>query len=66
MNVNSLFNMLMKMFGRKAVDAGVRFAAGKGKPDAEMTPEERARAKQARELAQRAKKVARISRGLWR
>jgi hypothetical protein len=66
MNLNGLFNMLTKMFIRHAVDAGVDYAARKGKPEAEMTPEERAQAKRARDLAARAKQVQKVTRRLWR
>lgn len=66
MNLNSLFNMLAKMLVRSAMDAGVDFAARRGKPEAEMTPEERAQAKRARDLAGRAKQVQKVTRRLWR
>lgn len=66
MDLNGLFNMLTKMFLRSAVDAGVDYAARRGKPEAEMTPEERAQAKKARELAQRAREVTKVTRRLWR
>lgn len=66
MNLNGLFNMLAKMFIRSAVDAGVDYAARKGKPEAEMTPEERAQAKRARDLAGRARQVQKVTRRLWR
>jgi hypothetical protein len=66
MNVNGLINMLTKMFIRHAVDAGVDYAARRGKPEAEMTPEEREQARKARELAGRAKEVSKVTRRLWR
>jgi hypothetical protein len=66
MNLNGLFNMLAKMLVRSAMDAGVDYAARRGKPEAEMTPEEREQAKKARELAARAKEVSRVTRRLWR
>jgi hypothetical protein len=66
MNLNGLFNMLAKMFIRSAVDAGVDYSARKGKPEAEMTPEERAQAKRARDLAGRARQVQKVTRRLWR
>lgn len=66
MNLNGLFNMLTKMFVRSAVDAGVDYAARRGKPEAEMTPEEREQAKNGRELAQRAKEISKVTRRLWR
>ena len=66
MDLNGLFNMLAKMVFRGAVDAGVDYAARRGKPEAEMTPEERAQAKRARDLAGRAKEVQKLTRRLWR
>ncbi len=66
MNLNGLFNMLTKMLVRSAVDAGVDYAARKGKPDAELTPEEREQAKRARDLAGRAKEIQKVTRRLWR
>jgi hypothetical protein len=66
MNLNGLYNMLAKMLVRSAMDVGIDFAARRGKPEAEMTPEERAQAKKARELAARAKDVQKVTRRLWR
>lgn len=66
MDLNGLFNMLAKMFVRSAVDAGVDYAARKGKPEAELTPEEREQAKRARDMAARAKEIQKATRRLWR
>jgi len=66
MNLNGLFNMLAKMFVRSAMNAGLDYATRRGKPEAEMTPEEREQAKKARDLAARAKEVQKITRRLWR
>jgi hypothetical protein len=66
MNLNGLFNMLAKMLVRSAMDAGIDFAARRGKPEAEMTPEEHAQAKKGRDLAARAKEVQKVTRRLWR
>lgn len=66
MNLNGLFNMLTRMFVRSAVDAGVDYAARRGKPEAQMTPEEREQAKNGRELALRAKEISKVTRRLWR
>ena len=41
MDVNGLFRMLTRMFLNKAINAGIDYAARRGKPKAEMTPEER-------------------------
>lgn len=66
MDLNGLFNMLTKMFIRQAVDTGIDYAARRGKPESEMTPEEKDQAKKARDLAQRAKEVSNVTRRLWR
>jgi hypothetical protein len=66
MDLNGLFNMLAKMFVRSAMDAGIDYATRSGKPEAEMTPEEREQTRKARDLAQRAKEVAKVTRRLWR
>lgn len=66
MDLNGLFNMLTKMFVRRAVDAGVDYAARRGKPESEMTPEEKAQAQRGRDLAARAKEVQKVTRRLWR
>jgi len=66
MNLNGLFDMLTKMFIRSAVDVGIDYAARKGKPESEMTPEEKAQAARARDLAARAKEVQKVTRRLWR
>ncbi|MCU0903152.1 MAG: hypothetical protein MUE83_04675 [Tabrizicola sp.] len=66
MNLNGLFNMLAKMFIRSAVDAGVKHFAQRGKPEAEMTPEEKEQAKRAQDMAERAKQIQNVTRRLWR
>jgi hypothetical protein len=66
MNLNGLFSMLTKLFIRHAVDAGVDYAARRGKPESEMTPEEKAQAQRGRDLAARAKEVQKVTRRLWR
>ncbi|WP_128516893.1 hypothetical protein [Tabrizicola thermarum] len=66
MDLNGLFNTLARMFVRSATKAGIDYAARKGKPEAEMTPEERQQARQARDLAARAQKAQRLVRRLWR
>ena len=66
MNLNGLFQMLIRMFIKQAVDTGIEIAARRGKPEAEMTPAERQEAQRARDLAGRAKDVAKVTRRLWR
>ncbi|MFN6924271.1 MAG: hypothetical protein ACK4P8_01325 [Tabrizicola sp.] len=62
MDLNRLFNMLSRMFLRSAMRTGLDFAARRGKPQAEMTPEERVQAKNASAMAQKAQRAARIGR----
>ncbi len=66
MDLNGLLNRLVKMFVRSAVDAGVDYAARRGKPEGKLTPEEREQAKTARNLARRAKDISKVTRRLWR
>ena len=66
MDLNRLWNTLARMLFRSAMDAGVDYAARRGKPQAELTPEERKQAQQARDLAARARKFQNITRRLWR
>jgi hypothetical protein len=61
MDINRLINMLMRLFGRKlinaAVNKGINMAAARGKPEAQMTPAQRAQAAQGRKLAQTARQI---------
>ena len=70
MNFNSIINMIVNIFVRKAVNTGINkginYAAGKGKPDAQMTQMERTQAQKGREMAKRARKAASITRRLGR
>ena len=66
MDLNRLLSMLTRMFVRSATKAGVDYAARKGKPEAEMTPDERQQARRARDMATRAQKAQRLVRRLWR
>jgi hypothetical protein len=62
MDLNRLFNMLSRMFLRSAMRTGIDFAARRGKPQSELTPEERVQAKNARAMAQKAQRAARLGR----
>jgi hypothetical protein len=66
MDLNRLFQMLMRMVIKTAVDTGIDHAARRGKPEAEMTPEERLEAERGREMARRAKEVAKVTHRMWR
>ena len=62
MDLNRLFTMLSRMFLRSAMKTGIDFAARRGKPQSELTPEERVQAKNARAMAQKAQRAARLGR----
>lgn len=66
MDLNRLISMLTRLFIKTAVNTGVDHAARKGKPEADMTPEERLEAKRAKEIAKRAQQIARITRRFGR
>lgn len=66
MDLNGLVRMLTRMFMGKAINAGIDFAARRGKPEAELTPEEREQAQKARDMAARAKEIQKVTRRLWR
>jgi hypothetical protein len=62
MDWNRLLNMLTRMFLRKAVNKGISLAAGRGKDPKDMTPEERKQAQNAKQMADKAQKAARLGR----
>lgn len=62
MDLNRLFGMLTRMFVRSAVNTGLDVATRKGKPDAELTPDQRKQARSAKETARKAQKLARLGR----
>jgi hypothetical protein len=66
MDVNGLINMVTRMFIRTAVDKGIEYAASKGKPESEMTPEERKQARAAKEMAEKAQKALQTGRRFFR
>jgi hypothetical protein len=70
MNMNGLINMVLRRLFRQAVNrgisGGINLAAGKGKPAAEMTPQERQQAAGAKQTAKRARQAARLSRRMMR
>jgi flagellar motility protein MotE (MotC chaperone) len=66
MDMNRLISMLTRMFVRSAVKTGVDYAARKGKPEAELTPEERKQAQTAKAMADKAQKASRLARRFLR
>lgn len=70
MNYSQIISMVMRMFVRKAVNhgmnAGINHFAGGGKAPEEMSPEERERAKSARQTAKHGKTAMRMVRRIGR
>jgi hypothetical protein len=70
MDLSRLLSMIGRMVFRKAMNKGIRMGvetlATRGKPAAEMTPEDRAQAARTREMAKRARQAAKITRRLGR
>lgn len=66
MNLNQILNMVLRILLRRGVNWGVNkgidLAARKGKAPAQMTEAERREAQNARDLAKRARKAARLTR----
>jgi hypothetical protein len=69
MDSQNLTRMLMRLFrpfiGR-GINAGIDYAARRGKPASEMTPEERQQAQKGRQLAKRARQMAKMGRRMGR
>ncbi|MBA3911316.1 MAG: hypothetical protein C0524_15955 [Rhodobacter sp.] len=66
MDLNRLIGMLTRIFVRSAVNTGIDYAARKGKPEDEMSPEERKQAQSAKAMADKARKAARLGRRFLR
>ena len=66
MDLNAIPQWLIRMFIKTAVDPGINVVASRGKPEAEMTPEERSQAEQAKALASRAQDIAKLTRRFGR
>lgn len=68
MDMNRIVQMVINLFIRKVVnkgvDMGIDYASRRGKPAAEMTPEDHAQAQSAKAMAKRAKQAARLTRRL--
>ncbi len=66
MDVNRAVQMLLRMLMRPLINHGINFLARRGKPEAEMTPEEKLQARNAKDLARRAQEAAKLTRRLRR
>jgi hypothetical protein len=66
MDFGRIIQMVLNQFLRRTINTGISkgidFAARKGKPAAQMTPEQRQQAASARQLAKRARQAARLTR----
>jgi hypothetical protein len=66
MDINRALGTVFRMMIGPLTNIGIDFLARRGKAEEDMTPEERQQAHDARQLAKRAKKMARITRRLGR
>jgi len=62
MNVDRLMNMVLRKLMRTGMNKGIDLASRKGKRPEDMTPEERAQAKEASQTAKKAQKGMRTAR----
>jgi hypothetical protein len=62
MNLNQVINLLLRKFMGRAINAGIDYAARRGKPVSEMTKSERAQAGTAKKLAQNARQIRNATR----
>mgnify|MGYP003626825862 CR=1 FL=1 len=62
MNPNAIINMIMRLFLRRGMNAGINYMANRGRNPKDMTPEERQNAKAGRENARRAQQAMRVTR----
>ncbi|AWD20451.1 hypothetical protein [Pseudogemmobacter blasticus] len=70
MDFNRLLTQLVNMFLRQIMNRGIKtgidYASRRGKPAAQMTPEERQKARQSRTLAEQARRAAQMLRRFGR
>jgi hypothetical protein len=66
MNANQLISTILRFVLRPLIMAGIDVAARRGKDEAEMTPDERAQARKARDMAKRAEEAIKLTRRLRR
>jgi hypothetical protein len=62
--LNGVLNQLLRRFLGRTINTGIDYAARRGKDVADMTPDEREQARSAKQLAQRARKISRLTRRL--
>jgi hypothetical protein len=64
--LNMVINMVIRKLVGRGVDAGINYAAGRGRPAEDMTPEEAAQAQEARAISKRARQAAGLAKRLGR
>lgn len=62
--LNMIMNMLFRRVINTGITKGINHFANKGKPAGDTTPQDKAQAKQARELGKRARQASRIGKRL--
>ncbi len=62
--LQQLLNMVLRKLMNRGMKAGINHLSRGGKPPQQMTPEEREQAAKARDLADKARKMTRLSRRL--
>ena len=60
--IQMIVNTLLRRFMGRAINTGIDYAARRGKAAGDMTPAEREQARSAKDLAQKARKVSRLTR----
>ena len=66
MNLDQIIRLITRLFMRRGINAGINYAARRGKDPAEMTKEDKAQAQSVKTTAQRARKAGRLVRRIGR
>lgn len=69
MDSSQMIRMLTRLFRpliNRGINSGIDYAARRGKPASEMTPEEREMAKKGKQVAKHARRMARMGRRMGR
>jgi hypothetical protein len=64
--ITMVINQVIRRFVNIGISKGIDLVAGKGKPAAQMTPEEKTQARQGHETAKNARQMAKMARRLGR
>ena len=63
--IQQLLNRFLGQLMNRAINGGIKFAATRGRDPSQMTEAERQQAQAGQELAKKARKISRASRGLF-